>query len=132
MPTIIRKPLSEKQVKYKHEVEIRNSDFYNSGAWKRLRNTLLSRNPLCYECLQHGRVVPATDAHHLIPFMSGDSEEERWNLFLKDSNIRMLCDTCHHAYHNKMRQYNMKSVFDLTASEYKYAHGLNYQKEIFF
>ena len=126
MPKINRKYLSEKPIKYKSESREHTSDFYNSVAWRRLRNTFLSTHPICYECCQHGHVVPAEHAHHLIPFMSGKTEEERWNLFLKESNIRMLCSKCHHGYHNKMKEYNMKSCYELTDIEYRYAHGLNY------
>lgn len=124
MPKINKKPIREKKVPYKHEN--RSTDFYGSMAWRRLRETLLSQSPLCYECLQHHRVVPAEDAHHLVPFETGETEEEKWELFLKESNIRMLCQKCHYGYHNKMRQYNMRACFELTDTEYNYIHGLNY------
>ena len=124
MAYIKRKEIKPKEVPYKKDNK--SADFYNNIAWKRLRDTLLSQSPLCYECLQHGRVVPAEDAHHLIPFESGKTEEEKWNLFLKESNIRMLCQKCHYGYHNKMREYNMRSCYGLTDSEYNYIHGLNY------
>ncbi len=129
MARINLKPLKQQTIKYKHESKEQAASFYNSMAWKRLRDTLLSTHPLCDECLQHGYVVSAEHAHHLIPFMSGETEQERWDLFLKESNIRMLCECCHHGYHNKMREYNMKSCYELTDTEYNYAHGLNYLKK---
>lgn len=128
MATINKKYINTKSVKYRHESKEQAASFYNSMAWKRLRDTLLSHSPLCYECLQHSRVVPAEDAHHLIPFMTGKTEEEKWDLFLKESNIRMLCSKCHYGYHNKMKEYNMKSCYELTKPEYDYIHGLNYKK----
>lgn len=124
MAYIKRKEIKPKEVPYKRDNK--STDFYNSAAWKRLRDTLLSQSPLCYECLQHNRVTPAEDAHHLIPFESGKTEEEKWDLFLKESNIRMLCQKCHYGYHNKMREYNMRSCYELTDTEYNYIHGLNY------
>lgn len=126
VPKINRKYLSEKPIKYKSESREHTSEFYNSAAWRRLRNTFLSTRPICACCLEFGKVTPATVAHHKIPWDRGITEEEKWNLFLKESNLMPVCDTCHHALHFKDKQYHLGSLDSLTDIEYRYAHGLNY------
>ena len=125
MPTIRKKEIKEKPVKYKHSD--RSPDFYSSMAWRRLRDTFISLHPLCQCCLEHDRVEPATQCHHIIPFLRGGSEEERWELFLDEKNLMPLCDKCHTALHVKDREYNMGRIDSLTDREYEFAHGLNYK-----
>ena len=126
MPTIHKKEIKEKPVKYKHSD--RSQDFYSSIAWKRLRDTYISLHPLCECCLEHERVTPATECHHIVPFLRGGTEEERWEMFLDEKNLMSLCDRCHTAIHVKDREYNMGRLDSLTDKEYEYAHGLNYNK----
>ena len=128
MPVINKKYINPKQVKYKHESQVNSSSFYNSLAWKRLRNTFLSTHPLCRVCLDHERVTPAVDIHHKIPFYRGNTEEEKWSLFLDEKNLIPVCETCHYALHFKDKQYNLLCLDNLTDIEYNYAHGLNYKK----
>lgn len=53
--------------------------------WRRLRAMVLAEEPLCRECAKQGRVVPATDVHHI----DGDVR----NLALE--NLEPLCHECH-------------------------------------
>ena len=122
MPTINKKEIKEKSVKYKHDNK--STDFYGSMAWRRLRDTFISLHPLCQCCLEHGKVEPATQAHHIIPFLRGGDEQERWELFLDEKNLLALCDKCHTALHVKDREYNMGRLDDLTDKEWKYAHSI--------
>lgn len=62
---------------------------YNSVQWQRLRQTILTRTPLCVPCREQGRLRPATTVHHLKPH-KGD-----WSLFLDDSNLQSVCSSCH-------------------------------------
>lgn len=124
MPVINRKMMREKQVKYKHEKDNKYGDFYGSEAWRRLRNTYISLHPLCQECLEHNTVEPATEVHHIYPYLRGKDEQERWELFLDEKNLRSLCSKCHTAVHVKDRIYNMGRLDNLTDKEWKYAHGL--------
>lgn len=127
MPWINRKPIQPPKVEYKKESKVHAQEFYNSLAWKRLRDTYIKTHPICYECLQHGVVEPAVDVHHAIPWDRGKTEEEKWNLFLDEKNLISLCETCHHALHFKDNHYHLSRLDTLTDSEYRYAHGLNYR-----
>ena len=124
MPTINRKRIREKQVKYKSEASKQSTDFYGSMAWKRLRNTFISLHPLCQFCLENNKVEPATQCHHARPFLRGNNEQERWELFLDEKNIIPLCSKCHTAVHVKDNMYNMGRLDNLTEKEWKYAHGI--------
>lgn len=125
MPTIKRKEINPKKIKYKTKKE-NALRFYDTAAWRRLRNTFLSTHPLCACCIEHGRVEPATDIHHIIPYDRGNSEEEKWALFLDEKNLLPLCEKCHYALHFKDKEYHLLSLDTLTDTEYNYAHGLNY------
>lgn len=124
MPTISKKRIHEKQVKYKSEASKQSTDFYGSMAWKRLRNTFISLHPLCQFCLENEKVEPATEVHHTVPFLRGKNEQERWELFLDEKNLIPLCGKCHTAVHVKDNMYNMGRLDNLTEKEWKYAHGI--------
>jgi len=128
MPTINRKPIQPPKVEYKKESKVHAQEFYNSLAWKRLRDTYLKTHAICECCLEHGRVIPATDIHHKVPWDRGKTEEEKWQLFLNEKNLLSVCETCHHALHFKDKQYHLSSLDSLTDTEYRYAHGLNFLK----
>lgn len=126
MPRINRKQIKEKSVKYKSEKKELSASFYDSLAWKRLRNTYISLHPLCECCLEHNKVEAATEVHHKRPWSRGESEEEKWQLFLDERNLMSLCQQCHLALHMKDREYGLSSLDELTETEWKYAKGLNY------
>lgn len=98
--------------------------YYNSSYWRDLRSYKICKDPLCEECLKHGRIVPAADGHHLIPWETGATAAEKWDLLLDESNVRMLCEKCHYGYHTKMRKNKLKSCDGLTDDEYNHLHGL--------
>lgn len=122
MPVINKRVHKEKPVKYKKEKT--SASFYDSLAWKRLRNTFISLHPLCAECLKHDKVEPATQIHHAVPFLRGENEQEQWQLFLDEKNLIPLCDKCHIAVHVKDNMYHLGRLDDLTDKEWKYAHGI--------
>ena len=124
MPSINRKQIKEKPVKYKSEKKELSASFYDSLAWKRLRNTFISLHPLCSQCLEYGKVEPATEIHHAVPFQRGENEEEKWQLFLDEKNLIPLCSKCHIALHVKDNMYHMNRLDELTEKEWKYAHGI--------
>lgn len=123
MPTIRKESIHEKQIPYK-----KNSDggqeFYSSMAWNRLRKTFLSLHPICSECLKHEKVEPATCIHHKVPFMRGETDEEKWSLFLDENNLIPLCNKCHTALHIKDAKYGLSALDDLSEKEWKYAQGI--------
>jgi 5-methylcytosine-specific restriction protein A len=61
---------------------------YN-GAWRKIRASVIQANPLCAECQRHGRIVPATDVHHIKPLTEGGTHA--WD------NLMSLCHSCHSA-----------------------------------
>ena len=124
MATINRKPIRPVQVKRTTVSDNDCNKYYNSIAWHRFRKTYKSEHPLCQCCLSHNRIEPAVDLHHRKPFLSGATEEDRWDLFLKESNIIALCECCHYAMHNKIEQYNLDYCDELTEKEWQEAHSL--------
>ncbi len=62
---------------------------YNSSPWQRLRKQVLTKQPLCVECLKVKRITPATVVDHIKPH-KGDAD-----LFFDVSNLQPLCKSCH-------------------------------------
>jgi 5-methylcytosine-specific restriction protein A len=71
-------------------------------SWRRLRDWHIANHPLCNDCALNGRSVAATDVHHKIPFNTGKTEEEKWNLLLDPDNLVSLCKECHIERHKKL------------------------------
>lgn len=53
--------------------------------------------PLCADCLACDKVTPATQVHHVIPFVGKDDP-----LRLDRSNVVSLCNECHDKRHGKV------------------------------
>lgn len=88
-----RKPFAElrtpeKRREYQQRQPESNS-FYKGMAWRRLRDSVLARHPLCVECERQGRVTVATLVDHIVPY------RERPDLGLERTNLRPLCHACH-------------------------------------
>lgn len=101
MPTLNLKKKTKKENNQRNENttsrEIRRKA-YNNRDWRKLRDTYIKEHPLCEDCLDKGKVVPAEDVHHLkSPFTSG---EINYGLLLDGTNLRALCKECHAARHN--------------------------------
>ena len=60
-----------------------------TAAGARPTAAFLQRNPLCNECMKHGRLTPATVVDHVIPHR-GDQK-----LFWDEANWQALCKSCH-------------------------------------
>lgn len=57
--------------------------------WLKVRMLKLRRNPLCEDCYERGRHVPARQVHHMKPI-------ERYpELRLNLDNLKSLCIRCH-------------------------------------
>ncbi len=98
MPTINK--LKSKFKKINHYYFNQSSAYYNSKQWKNLRQSYIRQHPLCEKCLKYGRVTPAKDCHHIIPFLTGRTDNERWKLLLDDNNLMSVCKKCHIEIHN--------------------------------
>jgi 5-methylcytosine-specific restriction protein A len=69
----------------------KNQLFYNSGAWRQLRDSFMSRkeNLLCQRCLAIGITQPAEIADHVIEI------NDNWERRLDLTNLQALCWCCH-------------------------------------
>jgi 5-methylcytosine-specific restriction protein A len=63
--------------------------FYNSRAWRSLRDWYLRQNPLCVECQRRGFLVPAVHLNHVVPLALAPERA------LDPTNIEGLCKSCH-------------------------------------
>lgn len=67
--------------------------FYQSKAWRKLRQDKLLNNPLCELCLLKHKYTNATDVHHI------DDVFNHWNERLNFDNLQALCKSCHEGIH---------------------------------
>lgn len=77
----------------------KRAEFYNSSAWRKLRQSVLQRdNYECQWCKAAGRVT--TDAilevDHIKPL------EQFPELAMDPDNLRTLCKDCHNKRHHRM------------------------------
>ncbi len=88
--------------KYRSQLRASKKDkydyFYNTPAWKNMRDYILSKNNyLCEECRKDNRYTSADTVHHIIHLRS----EGGWELRLKESNLMAICRTCHNKVHRE-------------------------------
>ena len=57
----------------------------NSTAWRKLRERVLARDPICQDCYKRGHITTATDVDHV----SGDPSDNSMK------NLQGLCHSCH-------------------------------------
>lgn len=62
---------------------------YGSG-WRRIRQRHVSQQPLCVSCERAGRVTPAQEVDHIIPWRGNQT------LLRAGWNLQSLCRSCHH------------------------------------
>jgi 5-methylcytosine-specific restriction protein A len=65
------------------------SKWYSLPRWRTLRLMFLRLNPLCVQCHERGRLVPASVVDHII------SHKGNVNLFWDVNNFQSLCKRCH-------------------------------------
>lgn len=58
-------------------------------AWKKIRDSYISRHPLCEECERNGRLTRAEEVHHILPLSQGGTHDS--------ANLMALCTSCHSA-----------------------------------
>ena len=101
MPYISHRRISPPSHK-EENIERRNNKwnkYYGDKRWKALRKWQIEHHPICYDCALEGRSVPATEVHHVRPFATGKTQEEKWALLLDPNNIVSLCSSCHDKRH---------------------------------
>ena len=102
MPTLNLQKKTKKEINQRNEHtpnrELRQK-YYNTTEWRKLREAYLKQHPVCEECLNKGKVTPATSVHHIqSPFKNGECNK---NLFLDYNNLMAVCHECHAEIHNK-------------------------------
>lgn len=71
-------------------------EFRNSQSWLNKREHILARDNYCCQiCKQEGRIVPATDVHHIV-YLSQDFSKR-----LDDDNLVSLCKQHHKMVHGR-------------------------------
>lgn len=72
---------------------------YQNKHWRALRDLFIKEHPICSDCLDKGKVTPATSVHHIkSPFKNG---EVNMALLLDYNNLMSLCHECHGERHAK-------------------------------
>jgi 5-methylcytosine-specific restriction enzyme A len=59
------------------------------STWEKLRKVFLIENPLCLDCIEHGKLTPATEVHHI------KKVKDFPLLRLVKENLMGLCKSCH-------------------------------------
>jgi 5-methylcytosine-specific restriction endonuclease McrA len=72
-------------------------DFYQSKAWKAVREAYLLDHPYCEEHLTRHEFVPAVLVHHI------KAVKQYPELALTVSNLRAVCESCHSSQHGPER-----------------------------
>ena len=90
----------------RYNAQRRHELVYNDSRWRPLREAVMMRDGgLCQECLQKGRLTPATQVHHKVsPFQIGLSDADfnyyAWSM----ENLEAICQECHAAIHSREGQ----------------------------
>ncbi len=83
-------------------------DFYNSSSWRRLREYVRHRNPLCAECLKHGIITQGVIVDHIVPISDGGA-------MMDIKNLQVLCSACHNKKHGEGRSKSLNDANLTTA-----------------
>lgn len=77
------------------------------SALQRIRRRVLRNQPLCVECLKHGKTTAATQVDHITAIVNGGSDDKH-----DDSNRQALCDACHDVKTRKDLGQAERTTFD--------------------
>lgn len=83
---------AERQRQRQADYDSRRLSAYRRGyddTWKTTRIDILSRKPLCHDCLTNGKYVAATEVHHI------KKARDHKELFHTEANLMPLCKSCH-------------------------------------
>lgn len=91
---IYHRSVGARALKQAYEVRAARKEdkgFYGSARWRRLRQSVLARQPLCQRCAERGVVTAAEHVHHRLPRKTHPDRE------LDPTNLEALCLACHNA-----------------------------------
>lgn len=84
--------------------------FYTSTKWRKTREYVLDREPLCRICLENGKVKPAEIVDHITPISKKDYDDYinkgEESIVLAFENLRPLCHYHHRVVTNQQRGKN--------------------------
>lgn len=92
----LKKATRIKQTSIKRE---ERNEIYTSTKWRKLRLAHLQQHPLCELCQKEGKVVPASQIHHIDSFMNYEGMK-RYAVAYDSNNLMSLCEKCHQKVHN--------------------------------
>lgn len=87
-PKSKRRPWTIERGVTNYEKKRRNQSFYNSRAWRKLRQRILDSEPLCRSCKAKGIITEATEIDHIKPI---NESGNKWDI----NNLQPLCKSCH-------------------------------------
>ena len=105
------KNISNKRYKEDSLNRKRNLKFYLSKEWRRLRQYILSVEPLCRRGSKEGIITEATQIDHII------SINKNYSLRLSLDNCQPLCDRCHAQKTNEERRGISKEEQEIVIDE---------------
>lgn len=109
--------------KIKHQDTRRDnkwSKYYQSGKWKTLRAKKYNDMPICEVCLKEGIVKQADEVHHLVPYGSGTTEQDKWRLLLDYNNLCSCCSRHHDMFHDYLRTHDFATIDDIITLDDRY------------
>jgi len=77
--------------------------FYQSNDWRNLRAFKLQVSPLCQRCYKKGKLVAATEVHHIIDIADDPSK------IVDFTNLESLCKSCHSSHTFKQTRKRMSA-----------------------
>lgn len=94
-PNGCNKKLKSESDKIYDKRQRKNHEFYNSKAWKRLRESCKSKysNICIWTMYKHNRIIEGRTAHHIIPI------EVDMGLALNGNNLLFVSDEAHREIH---------------------------------
>jgi len=108
MPYINKTPRKEKTKRSRHSNQ--SYRYYHSRQWGLLRNYYITTHPLCEQCLANGISREAEEVHHIKEFMSGETDADRWQLLLDETNLMSVCRDCHMQIHGERHSAKYKEI----------------------
>lgn len=92
---------------------------YSNPAWRTIRRTQLSKQPLCQSCLTHGHIASALHVDHVFPWRHIGDHAFINNIF------QSLCHECHSHKTAQERKgnyehYTQDGIKNLTKGDYSY------------
>jgi len=93
---------------------------YSNPAWRTIRRTQLSKQPLCQSCLTHGHIASALHVDHVFPWRQIGDHAFINNIF------QSLCHECHSHKTAQERKgifehYTQDGIKNFTKGDYNYS-----------